>query len=376
MTLALVADWLPTYGGAEHVIGSMRILWPEAPLFTTVVAYDRIQELGQGDVRTVPFLQTLFRLTGKHQWLLPLLPHAMERMDMTGYDVIVSSSHAVGKGIVPPATSVHICYCHTPMRYAWEMEDQYLQDFRIRWPLRSWVRAQLRRLRRWDMSTAKRVDHFIANSSETQRRIARIYGRNSVVIPPPVEKKFFSHPLGSREEYYLAIGRLVPYKRFDLLIELANRLSLPLKIGGTGPDIKRLQTLAGPTVEFLGFVPDAVVPELYGRARALFFPQIEDAGIVPLEALACGTPVIALAAGGVLDVVENGVTGVLVQDQTVDAFADAVHHFQTQTWDHERIRTSALRFHEDEFRRHMADEVEKAAARFALPHTSRSTLPA
>lgn len=376
MTLALVADWLPTYGGAEHVIASLRILWPEAPLFTTIAAYDRIAELGHGDVRTVPFLQRLFSLTGKHQWLLPLLPQAVERMDLTGYDVIVSSSHAVGKGIVPPATSVHICYCHTPMRYAWEMEDQYLQDFKIRWPLRGWVRRQLRRLRRWDMSTAKRVDHFIANSSETKRRIARIYGRDSVVIPPPVENKFFAQALVSREEYYLAIGRLVPYKRFDLLIELANRLSLPLKIGGTGPDLKRLQALAGPTVEFLGYVPDAAIPELYGRATAVFFPQIEDAGIVPLEALACGTPLIAFAAGGVLDVLENGVNGVLALEQTADAFAEAVHYFLTLQWDHDRIRTSALRFHEDEFRRRIAEEVHKATARFALPHTGRSTLSA
>lgn len=376
MHLALVADWLPTYGGAEHVIGSLRMLWPDAPLFTTVAAYDRIAELGQGDVRTVPFLQRVFSLTGKHQWLLPLLPKAVEGMDLTGFDVIVSSSHAVAKGIVPPATSVHICYCHTPMRYAWEMEDQYLQDFRIRWPLRSWVRAQLRRLRRWDMSTAKRVDHFIANSSETQRRIARIYGRDSDVIPPPVEKKFFQQTLDSRGDYYLAIGRLVPYKRFDLLIELANRFSLPLKIGGTGPDLKRLQALAGPTVEFLGYVPDADMPALYGRAVALLFPQIEDAGIVPIEALACGTPLIAFAAGGVLDVLENDVTGVLVYEQTADAFAKAVQYFQAQTWDHERIRSSALRFHEDEFRRRIADEVRKATERFAVHPRDRGTLSA
>jgi glycosyltransferase involved in cell wall biosynthesis len=375
VTLALVADWLPTLGGAEHVIASLRILWPDAPLFTTVAAHKRLGELGQGDIRTVPFLQRLFKLTGRHQWLLPLLPKAVEGIDLRGYDVIVSSSHAVAKGIIAPATSVHICYCHTPMRYAWEMEAQYLQDFRIRWPLSIWVRAELRRLRRWDMSTAKRVDHFIANSSETKRRIARIYGRDSIVIPPPVEKKFFSHALDTRERYYLAIGRLVPYKRFDLLIELANRMSLPLKIGGSGPDLARLRSMAGPTVEFLGHVPDAEMTGLYGRATALLFPQIEDAGIVPLEALACGTPVIALAQGGVLDVIEHGVTGVLVRAQTVDAFAEALEHFLAQAWDHERIRTSALRFHEETFRSRIKEEVEKATSRCLLSTYDTSRRP-
>lgn len=366
MRLAIVADWLPTYGGAEHVIGALTSLWKQAPVFTPVAAPERIGPLRSADIRTVPFTQRLFRLLGRHQWLLPLLPKAIESIDLTGFDVILSSSHAVAKGVIPPAASVHVCYCHTPVRYAWEMEAQYLQDFRIRWPLRSFVRAELKRLRRWDMSTAKRVDHFIANSTETQRRIERIYGRKSTVIPPPVQGRFFSHPLPKRGGYFLAIGRFVPYKRFDLLIELANRLQLPLKIGGTGSDLARLKALAGPTVEFLGFVPDAYLPDLYAKADALLFPQVEDAGIVPMEAQACGTPVIALGQGGVTDVVQDGITGVLVPEQTVDAFVAAVQKFHGMKWDHQLIRDRAGRFHEDMFRTRMEEEVRAAVERFAL----------
>lgn len=364
MKLAIVADWLPTYGGAEHVLEAMRSMWPQAPLFTSVVAKNRIGPLAKADIRPSPVAQMLYNMTGRHQWLLPFLPQVMESIDVDAYDVVLSSSHAVGKGVVPRATSVHVCYCHTPMRYAWEMERQYLQDFHIRWPLRTFVRRQLSRLRRWDMSTAKRVDHFIANSTETQRRIQRIYGRESVVIPPPVEARFFAQSPLSREPYFLAIGRLVPYKRFDLLVELANTLKIPLKIGGTGSDLSRLQKMAGPTVEFLGFVPDADVPSLYARASALFFPQIEDAGIVPMEALACGTPVIALAKGGVVDVIEDGVTGVLAPEQTVDAFAKAVKSFQGMQWNHAEIRRHAEQFHEDAFRVRMKKEVENAVERF------------
>jgi glycosyltransferase involved in cell wall biosynthesis len=368
MNLAIVADWLPTYGGAEHVIGAMKRLWPKAPIFTTIAAHGSIGPLISGELFTVPFLQKLFQWSGRHQWLLPFLPKAIENIDLDAYDVIVSSSHAVAKGIIPSSSSVHICYCHTPMRYAWEMEEQYMKDFRIRWPLKNYIRAELSRLRRWDMSTAKRVDHFIANSSETQRRIKRIYGRDSTVIPPPVDDRFFQIPLQpipynlSPTTYFLAIGRLVPYKRFDLLIEIANRLQIPLKIGGTGSERSRLKAMAGPTVEFVGFVDDAHMPELYAGATALFFPQIEDAGIVPMEAQACGTPVIGLGLGGLVDVVQDGVTGIFVPEQTVDAFTVALKRFETISWNPETIRNHARQFHEDAFCVRMGEEVRRVSS--------------
>jgi len=345
----------------------MHRMWPDAPMYTSVYNAQRLQAISGADVRTVGKLQWLYRLLGRHQLLLPLLPRAMEDIDLRGYDVVLSSSHAVGKGIVPPPSAVHVCYCHTPMRYAWEMEAEYLQDFRLRGWMKKKAKQQLKRLRRWDLSTARRVDVFLANSSETQARIQRIYGRDSTIISPPVDDVFFHTPLGSKTpEYFLAVGRLVPYKRFDLLIELANAHSLPLWIGGTGQDETRLRALAGPTVRFLGFVPDADLPQLYAGAKAVFFPQVEDAGIVPLEAQASGTPLIAYAKGGVLDVVRDGVTGVLADAQTVPSFADAVQRLSAHTWDRSAIREHARRFSEEHFRTLLTNAVRRAQETFRM----------
>ncbi len=192
MKLAIAADWLPTYGGAEHVVAALAELWPESPIVTTVAAPEKLtKSFGKDRIRTSKLLQWAFRLFHRHQILLPWMPERMENVDFDGYDIILSSSHAVGKGVIVPSSSVHVCYCHTPMRYAWEMEDDYLKDFRLRGFLRKIVKRELSYLRRWDLSTAKRVDHFIANSSETQARIMRIYGRESVVISPPVDARFF-----------------------------------------------------------------------------------------------------------------------------------------------------------------------------------------
>ncbi len=396
MRLAFAADWLTTFGGAEHVLSAMHALYPQAPLFTTVARPRSLGPLQTAAIHCDRFLQMLYGWTKNHQMLLPLMPRAMERMRLEGYDVIVSSSHAVGKGIIPPQNAIHICYCHTPMRYAWEMEEEYLRDFRIPKILQKTVRKILKTLRRWDLSTAQRVDYFIANSTETQRRIKKIYGRDSVIIPPPVDARFFEcpHPLlrpsdfqlrlrfagkvGEQANpasagriansqlliancYFLAVGRLVPYKRFDLLIEACNRLGLPLKIVGRGSDEQRLKALAGPTVEFLGFVPDEDLPTLYAHATALLFPQIEDAGIVPMEAQACGTPVIAYAKGGALDVVNDGVTGLLVPEQTTDAFIDALRSFDDKTYDREAIRRHAEQFHIHHFQRKMKEMIEECA---------------
>lgn len=376
MQLALVADWLTTFGGAEHVIAAFHELWQTSPLFTTVSNSGKPGPLSGADIRSDPLLQKLFRLTHRHQVLLPWMPRAIERIDLTGYDIVLSSSHAVAKGIIVPPESVHICYCHTPMRYAWEMEDDYLRDFRLRGFLRKRVKRELKRLRQWDVSSAKRVDRFIANSTETQRRIKRIYGRDSVVIPPPVNARFYEFERQATsgkspeanlvksgrqaEQYFLALGRLVPYKRFDLLISLANQLKFRLLLAGTGSEEGRLRALAGPTVMFLGRVGDEELPALYAGADALLFPQVEDAGIVPMEAQACGTPVIAYAKGGVLDVVDPGKTGLLVPEQTVDAFAQALGGFRIERFDRGSIRESARRFHIERFKDRIRAEVEEA----------------
>ncbi len=340
MKVALTADWIMPAGGAEQVIGAFVETFPDAPIVTTVCA-DRgsAGALAKADIRTSG-LQRWYRLLRKHQILLPWMPRAMEAFDLRGYDAILSSSHAVGKGIVPPDDALHVCYCHTPMRYAWFMEEKYLRDFRIPrvlWPL---IKRRLARLRAWDLATSKRVDLFLANSRTTAGRIQDVYGRQSIVVHPPVDDRFFDVPMRTQREptYFLAVGRLVPYKRFDLLIEAANRAKLPLKIVGTGHDEARLKALAGPTVEFLGHVGDTELPSLYAQADALLFPQEEDAGIVLLEAQACGTPVIAYGVGGALDLTKEGMSSTLFPEQTVASVLAAIARFQATEWNRAAIR--------------------------------------
>lgn len=364
MRLAITADWLTTAGGAEHVINELHTLWPEAPIFTTVAAPERLGALGQANIRTSS-LQPWYRLIKRHQLLLTWMPAAMEAIDLSGYDVILSSSHAVGKGIVPPAGSVHVCYCHTPMRYAWEMEEQYLQDFRVPQLLRPLLRRELAKLRAWDLTAAKRTDRFIANSSQTAERISRIYGREAVIIPPPVADRYFAAPLRvspASEPYFIAMGRFVPYKRFDLLIEAANELQFPLWIAGQGKDESRLKAMAGPTVRFLGYVSDDALPALVAGAEGFLFPQLEDAGLVLLEAMACGTPAIAYAEGGSVDAIVPGETGVFLQAQTVESFATALAEFRNHTFNREAIRRHAERFSRARFENAIRSEINQAIA--------------
>ena len=351
MELALTADWIMPAGGAEQVIGAFAETFPDAPIFTTVAAEGLPGPLATADVRTSG-LQRWYRLIKKHQPLLPWMPRAMEAFDLRGYDVILSSSHAVGKGVLPAPHAVHVCYCHTPMRYAWFMEENYLRDFRIPKPLWPLVRRAIARLRTWDLATSKRVDVYLANSRTTAARIREVYGRESVIVHPPVDDRYFDAALRSSAEpsYFLAVGRLVPYKRFDLLIEAANSARFQLKIVGSGQDEDRLKRLAGPTVTFLGRVPDADLPDLYARADALLFPQEEDAGIVLLEAQACGTPVIAYNAGGAVDLTKEGTSSILFPEQTVQSLLAAIAHFQAKTWDRAAIRENVHECKRSDFR--------------------------
>ncbi len=359
MKLAIVADWLTVFAGAEHVIAELHALWPAAPIFTTVARPHALGPLANADIRTSS-LQLPYRILRHHQLLLPWMPRAIEAIDLTTFDVIISSSHAVAKGVIPRPGAAHMCYCHTPMRYAWEMESEYLRDFRVPKLLQKPIQKTLKKIRRWDVSTAKRVDQFIANSRETEERIERTYARNCIVLPPPVSDRYFADPLTQKKrEGYLAVGRLVPYKRFDLLINVANRLQLPLTIVGRGQEEKRLRAMAGETVTFHGFVADADLPALYSNARAFLFPPHEDAGLVPLEAQACGTPVIAFGEGGALDTVRDGVTGLFFREQTEDALAAAIQNFEQQTFDRDAIREHARKFSSGQFREKLTSIVEE-----------------
>ena len=220
MKIAIVADWLTTFGGAEHVLAALHEMFPDAPFFTTVAAPQNLGPLKDVDIRPDPFLQKLYRLLRRHEPLLPLMPRAIERIDCRGFDLVISSSHAVAKGIIIPPGARHLCYCHTPMRYAWEMEDEYLRDFRIPRLFHGMIRRELKRLRRWDLSTSKRVDRFIANSTETQARIARTYGSESTVISPPVEDRFFQGSIVTMDRTNAPISRSVAVFRIKNLIFL------------------------------------------------------------------------------------------------------------------------------------------------------------
>ncbi len=359
--LAITTDWLVSRGGAERVIDEMRKVWPKAPVFTTVHQPSTCNL--QLATVTTSSLQPLYNILGTHRPLLSLMPRAVESWDLRGYDVILSSSHAVAKGCIPPSSARHVCYCHTPMRYAWEMEEEYLNDFRLWGPMRRIIKRHLKKLREWDYATSLRVDQFIANSQTVADRIARLYGRESIVLPPPVDDQFFQPETRNQKPanpYYLALGRLVPYKRFDLLIAVANHEKLPLVIAGKGPEEEKLKALAGPTVTFLGHVPDADLPALYANAQALLFPVHEDAGIVPLEAQACGTPVIALDRGGTRDTVISEETGLFFEEQTPESLTRAIQRFALMHFDARRIREHARQFSGSAFRRALKEIIERS----------------
>ena len=362
MRIAIIADWLTVFGGAERVVAELHALFPEAPIFTIVANRKKIAALADADLRTSS-LQKYYRLFPVHQLFISMMPRVVEQFDLTHFDVIISSSHAVAKGIVPPSDAVHICYCHTPMRYAWEMEKEYLDDFHVPHFLRKTIKKKLRELRRWDMTTAKRVDVFVANSKETQERIRKIYGRESTVLPPPVHDRFFDILLDANRSSFLAVGRLVPYKRFDLLIALANNLHLPLTIVGTGQEERRLKALAGDTITFRGRVEDAELPELYRTAKAVFFAPHEDAGIVPMEAQACGAPVIAFGKGGALDTIKDSETGIFFEEQTLESVEKTFQRFSTMHFDEQKIREHAKQFSAERFRKKLNEIVLSRSGR-------------
>ncbi len=324
-------------------------MWPEAPLFTTVANFGNLGPLDEIDIRT-SYLQKWYQILKNHKFFITLYPRAIESIDTSDYDVVLSSSYMVGKGVIPKPHQRHVCYCHTPMRFAWVMEDDYLQTSKIPTFLQPLAKWQLKKLRKWDLQTNSRVDQFIANSKTTQARIKKFYNRESVVIEPPVQDRFYTQVLGQQREGYVAFGRMVPYKRFDLLVQAANVHNFKLTLAGTGSEEARLKAMAGPNVTFLGRIPDSEVAGLYARHKALLYPQFEDAGIVPKEAQATGTPVIGFGKGGLLETVKNGKTGVLFKEQKVPSLLQAMQTFEAMNFDEQAIRTYSEQFNVQRFR--------------------------
>ncbi len=330
LKVAIVHDWLVTWGGAERVLEALLARYPQAELFTTVYFLDETKVTAlRGHTIHTSFIQRLPGARRHYRRYLPLMPLAVEQFDLKGFDLILSSSHAVAKGIIPDPEAVHVCYCYSPMRYAWDMQHQYLRQSRAKGLKLLLMRWQLHKLRLWDFASAQRVDHFIAISHYIQRRIACFYRRQSEVVYPPVETDRYRHDR-PREDFYLAASRLVPYKRLDLVIEAFNRMpERRLVVIGDGPERRRLEAQAGDNVTLLGYQDDTVLIDHLERARAFVFMAEEDFGILPVEAQAAGAPVIGYGVGGLAETVLHGKTGWYVKEQSVEAIMDAIAAFET-----------------------------------------------
>ena len=375
MKVALVHDYLNQMGGAERVVLALHKLFPEAPLYTSIYDPERVDPtFKKMDIRTT-FMQKLPFVKQHHQPFLPLFPFAMERFDLRGYDLVLSSSSAFAKGVVVRPETMHICYCHTPMRWCWNY-NEYVERERLGKISRSILPFLITGLRAWDQVSASRVDHFIANSPLVADRIQKYYRRDAVVIPPPVDvTRFPFDPTIAPEDFFLIVSRLMPYKRIDLAIEACNRLKLPLVIIGSGRDENRLKSIAGPTVHFMGRLFDEEVLRHFAHCRAFILPGEEDFGITPLEAQASGRPVIAYGAGGALASVVEGVTGIFFQNQTVESLTAVLASFDEQEYDPQIIRNHALDFDMPRFHRRILRVIQakmsEEKARVARTHKRR-----
>jgi glycosyltransferase involved in cell wall biosynthesis len=346
--VALVHDWLNQVGGAEYVLEVLVRLFPGAPVYTSMYAPERMPHAYRAwDIRT-SFMQHLPGVTRWHQAYMPAYPLAFERIDLRGYGLVLSNKSGFCHGVHVPPSSLHVCYCLTPTRFLWQYQT-YAAREALGLAVDLALRPLLGPLRRWDYAAAQRVDHFIAISREIQERIRRFYDRDSTVIYPPVDIKRFSPSADGPGDYFLAGGRLIPYKRTDLAVRACTKLGLRLLVFGDGRDRAALERMAGPTVTFLGRVPADELARLYAGARAFIFPGLEDFGIAPLEAQAAGRPVIAFAGGGALETVVPQRTGEFFDEQSVRSLVRVLAGFDPSAYDPQACRGNAEQFREERF---------------------------
>ncbi|MDE7309259.1 MAG: glycosyltransferase [Lachnospiraceae bacterium] len=369
MKIAIVHDWLPFMGGAENVVTNMMEVFPEAVLYTSICNKDRLTgKLKETEIVTT-HLQKKKKEIINHRKLFPFMPTAMESIDLTSYDIVISSSSSVAKSVITGPDTLHICYCHTPMRYGWEFMHNYIGELsgkgRFKNKLKSYFMSFMRV---WDYASSARVDVYVANSVNVAKRIKKHYRRDAYVIHPPVRGNIFQIS-NENGDFYLCVSRLQEYKRVDIAVEACTKLNVPLVVIGDGPEQPKLKKMAGSCVKFLGRVSDDVIREHYGKCKAFLFPGEEDYGITPLEAQASGRPVIAYGKGGVLETVIDGETGVFFKEQTVESMIEAIKKAEKIEFQKKKLREHAMEFDEEVFRNRLKRFVEEQYKKFEKKET-------
>jgi len=359
MRVALVHDYLNQYGGAERVLEAFCEIWPEAPIFTLIYDKQRTGLAFEGRKIKTSFLQRVPFVKSHHRPFLMLMPLGVEKFDLSKYDLVVSDSASFAKGVIVRPKTRHICYCHTPTRYVWDDSHKYIREFSYPGFIKNLVPPFLNYLRLWDEAAAARPDLYLANSHFVAQRIKKYYNRSATVIYPPVRTNhfFISKKI---EDYFLLVSRFLPYKKIDLAIEAFNRLGWPLKIIGDGPEGRQLKKIAKANIEFVGLVPEKKLKDYYARCQALILPQEEDFGIVAVEAMAAGRPVIAYEAGGAMEIVKEGETGVFFKEQTVDSLVTVLRNFKIEKFSPQRIRERALQFDKEVFKKKIKEFVDQS----------------
>ena len=368
MKKALIHDWFSTYAGAEKCVESFTNIWDDFEIYSLIdfLSDTDRDKILKGKHAHTSFIQKLPFAKDKYRNYLPLFPLAIEQFDLSGYDVVLSSSHAVAKGVLTHSNQLHIAYVHTPIRYAWDLYHQYLRESGLDRGLKGMLAKYfLHKIRLWDMSTANRVDHYVANSRYIARRIKKTYGKPSDVIYPPVDVDKFTLR-EAKEEFYLTASRMVPYKKIDLIVEAFSQTDKKLLVIGDGPDMAKIKSKAGKNVELLGFADDETMADLMGRAKAFVFAAEEDFGITPVEAQACGTPVICFGRGGARETVLDGESGLYFMEQNAKELLAAVAKFE-QNYDKfepVKIRENSLKFSRARFESEIKSYVEKKYEEF------------
>jgi len=360
LKIALVHDWLTNWGGGERVFWSLHELYPKADIFATVYNEEAMPEFKELDVHT-SFLQNIPLAKTKHQLFPVLRTYAVESYDFSNYDIVISDSSAESKGIITKPGTLHISYIHTPTRYYWSEYDKYLVDPGFGWlnpAIKLVMPYFVNKMKKWDYAAAQRPDVLCSNSDNVKARIKKYYDREATTIHPPVDAKRFKLQ-EKKEDFYLVVGRQVPYKRVDLAVQACTTMGVKLVVIGEGSESENLKKMAGPTVEFKGRLNDKETAEYYSRAKAFLFTAEEDFGITPLEAMACGTPVIAYGKGGATETVKDGTTGFFFDRQTPESLMNAIQKFEKTKLDPKKIRSHALTFDDMVFKKNFRTLVEQ-----------------